>query len=121
MNKQEQKQHLIDLKTIEEVAEEYAEKCFNWPLNKYGEKYKTPVGQITPYGFTKHKKTATKHFLAGANHQKQIDENLAFEFACFLRTQCYISRDFLSYSYKSKKYSEEELFQIFQSERSKKA
>ena len=111
MEKQEQK-------TIEEAAEEYSE---NWEqitgLN-YEESIPSEINKLD--------------FINGANYQKQIDENLAVEFAEWLDTseepQKYYKKNRLifqptmdgSHNLRMKQ-MRIDLFKIFQSERNKKA
>lgn len=70
--------------------------------------------------FLKQLKTATPtlnrpHYQAG--HCAGIAEQFAMEFAHFLRTECYISNDYLTWFYKGKYYNEGLLLDIFKKEK----
>lgn len=92
-DKENQKEILIDLmnsKTIEEGAEEYAN------ANKFW--------SDRPFEFNRDKHA----YIQGANHQKQIDESLAVEFVCWIDKNRKLYQDIILV---------EELFDIFKKEK----
>ena len=54
------------IETVEEAAEKYARESFIPKKNAYGDNVMQRVGQ-NPMGWSKHCKSARKHFKAGAN------------------------------------------------------
>ena len=104
--------------TIEEAAERYARESFVPMRNSQGEVLNIPPAQTVPCGYSKHKKTAIKHFISGAKCQEQIADDFAMGFAEWLRENYYDNGElWTEWNSDDNTHSSKELLQIYKKEK----